>query len=220
MKKTVRQTLICLLWAVCVSAAYGQHAEDASAVADTLKQSSREQQMQARLENYVQLLSKHKKSDRPRVIVMPVLGFRSSQMSYGLMVATMRRTGGYVKAKYSFSTTHSEDFDCDDEGISGEDGQMQWYTGQTEKSRLAITGGIVQRLWKPFYLYAGVGYGTRTLVWETVGGKWGKNKDHSFEGVEAEIGGILSAGPIVLSLGMQTNSFKYLEGNLGIGVIF
>ena len=210
--------LICLLWVVCVSTAYGQHTEDASV--DTLKQSSREQQMQARLENYVQLVSTRKKPERPRVMVMPVMGFRTSQMSYGLMVAAMRRTGGYIKAKYSFSNTPSDDFECNDVGMSGEDGEVQWYTGKTEKSRLSVTGGIVQRLWKPFYLYAGVGYGTRTLVWETVGGKWGKNKDHSLEGVEAEIGGILSAGPMVFSLGLQTNSFKYLEGNLGIGVIF
>ena len=210
--------LICLLWVVCVSTAYGQHTEDASV--DTLKQSSREQQMQARLENYVQLLSTRKKPERPRVMVMPVMGFRTSQMSYGLMVAAMRRTGGYIKAKYSFSNTPSDDFECNDVGMSGEDGEVQWYTGKTEKSRLSVTGGIVQRLWKPFCLYAGVGYGTRTLVWETVGGKWGKNKDHSLEGVEAEIGGILSAGPMVFSLGLQTNSFKYLEGNLGIGVIF
>ena len=210
--------LICLLWVVCVSTAYGQHTEDASV--DTLKQSSREQQMQARMENYVQLLSTRKKPERPRVMVMPVMGFRTSQMSYGLMVAAMRRTGGYIKAKYSFSNTPSDDFECNDVGMSGEDGEVQWYTGKTEKSRLSVTGGIVQRLWKPFYLYAGVGYGTRTLVWETVGGKWGKNKDHSLEGVEAEIGGILSAGPMVVSLGLQTNSFKYLEGNLGIGVIF
>lgn len=61
--------LICLLWVVCVSTAYGQHTEDASV--DTLKQSSREQQMQARLENYVQLLSTRKKPERPRVMVMP-----------------------------------------------------------------------------------------------------------------------------------------------------
>ena len=210
--------LICLSWVVCVSTAYGQHTEDASV--DTLKQSSREQQMQARLENYVQLLSTRKKPERPRVMVMPVMGFRTSQMSYGLMVAAMRRTGGYIKAKYSFSNTPSDDFECNDVGMSGEDGEVQWYTGKTEKSRLSVTGGIVQRLWKPFYLYAGVGYGTRTLVWETVGGKWGKNKDHSLEGVEAEIGGILSAGPMVFSLGLQPNSFKYLEGNLGIGVIF
>ncbi len=210
--------LICLLWVVCVSTAYGQHTEDASV--DTLKQSSREQQMQARLENYVQLLSTRKKPERPRVMVMPVMGFRTPQMSYGLMVAAMRRTGGYIKAKYSFSNTPSDDFECNDVGMSGEDGEVQWYTGKTEKSRLSVTGGIVQRLWKPVYLYAGVGYGTRTLVWETVGGKWGKNKDHSLEGVEAEIGGILSAGPMVFSLGLQTNSFKYLEGNLGIGVIF
>jgi len=218
MNKIVRQMLICLLWVVCVSTAYGQHTEDASV--DTLKQSSREQQMQARLENYVQLLSTRKKPERPRVMVMPVMGFRTSQMSYGLMVAAMRRTGGYIKAKYSFSNTPSDDFECNDVGMSGEDGEVQWYTGKTEKSRLSVTGGIVQRLWKPFYLYAGVGYGTRTLVWETVGGKWGKNKDHSLEGVEAEIGGILSAGPMVFSLGLQTNSFKYLEGNWGIGVIF
>ena len=204
--------LICLLWVVCVSTAYGQHTEDASV--DTLKQSSREQQMQARLENYVQLLSTRKKPERPRVMVMPVMGFRTSQMSYGLMVAAMRRTGGYIKAKYSFSNTPSDDFECNDVGMSGEDGEVQWYTGKTEKSRLSVTGGIVQRLWKPFYLYAGVGYGTRTLVWETVGGKWGKNKDHSLEGVEAEIGGILSAGPMVFSLGLQTNSFKYLELSL------
>ena len=210
--------LICLLWVVCVSTAYGQHTEDASV--DTLKQSSREQQMQARLENYVQLLSTRKKPERPRVMVMPVMGFRTSQMSYGLMVAAMRRTGGYIKAKYSFSNTPSDDFECNDVGMSGEDGEVQWYTGKTEKSRLSVTGGIVQRLWKPFYLYAGVGYGTRTLVWETVGGEWGKNKDHSLEGVEAEIGGILSAGPMVFSLGLQTNSFKYLEGNLGNGIIF
>ncbi|MFR8354810.1 MAG: hypothetical protein ACLVEJ_03475 [Parabacteroides sp.] len=101
--------------------------------------------------------------------------------------------------------------------------KMVRYSGtrvRRKKAACLSQGGIVQRLWKPFYLYAGVGYGTRTLVWETVGGKWGKNKDHSLEGVEAEIGGILSAGPMVFSLGLQTNSFKYLEGNLGIGVIF
>lgn len=220
MNKIVRQTIVCFLGLVCVFAAYGQHTEEASAVSDTLKQSSREEQTQARLENYVQLLSRHKKVERPEVMVMPVMGFRSSQMSYGMMVAVVKRTGGYLKAKYSFTKTSSDDFECDDAGMSGEDGQVQWYTGKTEKSRMAITGGVVQRLWKPFYLYGGVGYGTRTLVWETVGGKWGKNKDHSVAGVEAEIGCILSAGPVLFSLGMQTNSFQYLEGNLGIGVIF
>lgn len=167
--------LICLLWVACVSAAYGQHAENVSA--DTLQQFSREQQMQARLENYVQLLSTHKKPDRPRVMVMPVMGFRSSQMSYGLMVAAMKRTGGYIKAKYSFSNTHSGDFDCDDGGVSDEDGQVQWYTGKTEKSRWAVTGGdratpletilpvCRSWIWKP---YAGLGN-----CWRQVGEEQG-----------------------------------------------
>ena len=55
-----------------------------------------------------------------------VMGFRTSQMSYGLMVAAMRRTGGYIKAKYSFSNTPSDDFECNDVGMSGEDGEVQW----------------------------------------------------------------------------------------------
>lgn len=101
--------------------------------------------------------------------------------------------------------------------------KMVRYSGtrvRRKKAALSVTGGSYNACGNRFICMAGVGYGTRTLVWETVGGKWGKNKDHSLEGVEAEIGGILSAGPMVFSLGLQTNSFKYLEGNLGIGVIF
>lgn len=200
---------ICLLWIVCIWPVYAQNI------------SSREQQMQDRLESYVQTLSSRKESSsKMNVLVLPVVGFHPSQLSYGLMVGVMKRTGGYVKAKYSFSKVTGDSFECDDEGVSGADGQTRWYTGRTEKSRMAVTGGIVQRLWKPIYLYAGAGYGTRVQVWETVSGTWGKNKDHSYEGVEAEIGGIVAFKHFVFSLGVQTNSFEYLEGNLGIGVIF
>lgn len=212
---------ICLLWIACISPVFGQYAPLTSSKKDTVNDLTREQQMQDRLESYVQTLSGRKAyGGRVRVLLMPVVGFNPSQMSYGLMAGVMKRTGGYVKAKYSFSKVPGDSFECDDEGVSETDGQERWYTGRTEKSRMAVTGGIVQCLWKPVYLYAGVGYGTRVQVWETVSGTWGKNKGHSYEGVEAEIGGIVAFKHFVFSLGVQTNSFEYLEGNLGIGVIF
>lgn len=210
-----------LLWIVCIGPAYAQHAPVTAVREDTVNLVTREKQMQARLENYVQLMSSRTENrSKVDVLLMPVAGFHPSQLSYGLMAGVMRRTGGYVKVKYSFSKVPEDDFECDDGGGSTEDGQVRWFTGRTKKSRLAFTGGIVQRLYKLLYLYAGAGYGNRVLVWETVGGTWGKNKEHSYAGVEAEIGGIIVVKHLVLSIGAQTNSFEYLEGNVGVGVIF
>lgn len=211
---------LCLLWIVCVWPVYAQHTPVTAGVKDSINLSARERQMQARLENYVQMISSHQKRDKIRVLAMPVVGFHPSQLSYGLMVGVMKRTGGYIKAKHSFSNAHDDSFECDDKGVPEGEGAARWYTGRTEKSRQAVTGGIVQRVWRPLYLYAGAGYGNRKLVCETVAGDWGKNKDRSFNGVEAEIGAIVVFKHIVLSLGIQTNSFEYLEGTAGVGVLF
>lgn len=215
---------VSFLWIVSVWPVYAQHKQAEPAAQDTVGNILREQQMQARLESYVQMMSARKgnttKGGRVNVWVMPVVGYHPSQLSYGLMVGVMKRTGGYLKAKHSFSKTSPTSFDCNDRGLSEPEGTERWYTGKTEKSRMALTGGIVQRIWKPLYLYAGAGYGSRTQVWETISGSWAKNKDHSFEGVEAEIGAIVAFRHLVVSIGAQTNSFELLEGNLGIGVIF
>lgn len=41
-----------------------------------------------------------------------------------------------------------------------------------------------------------------------------------YKGVEAEIGGIARFGGVAVSLGVQTNRFKTVEGNFGIGIMF
>ena len=66
----------------------------------------------------------------------------------------------------------------------------------------------------------GVGYGQRTLAWETVEGEWVKNIDHSASGLAAEIGAIGNYKNFALSLGVQTINFKYMELSVGIGYIF
>ena len=103
--------------------------------------------------------------------------------------------------------------------IEGND-TPSWFTGHKESSRLAITGGLLQRIASPLYLYAGAGYGSRIMGWEMPDDQMAECKDYSYEGVEAEVGCILRIKNIALSAGVQTNSFKYWEATAGIGIMF
>ena len=88
------------------------------------------------------------------------------------------------------------------------------------KARLSVTAGYLRQLWKPVYLYAGAGYGSRTLAWETVEGELVKNTDHSAVGVAAELGVIGRLGKFALSVGFHTVNFKHHEVTVGVGIIF
>lgn len=160
------------------------------------------------------------KNNKIRTLVMPTIGINPEQFSYGIMVGLVKKTGGYIKAKYSFKNV-STDMECDDSGIlAGTEDNLPWYSGNTAKSRLAFTAGVLQRLWTNGYAYAGCGYGYRTLGWETTDGIWIKNTDHSYKGIEAEVGLILRFGGFAVSAGAQTNQFKYMEANVGVGIMF
>lgn len=153
------------------------------------------------------------KNNKMRTLVMPVLNASSSHLSYGMMVGIVKKTGGYIKVNTDFGSVSS---DADSNSGSTD----YWYSGDESKSRFAITAGVLQRLWKTGYLYAGAGYGTRNMAWETVEGQWVKIEDRSYEGVEVELGGIVRFGGVALSLGVQTNQFKKVEGTVGIGIMF
>lgn len=152
-----------------------------------------------------------------------------SQTSLGVMVGMVGKGGGYLHLRTDFRSAPT-DGECNDERIIGNDESASYFTGATKKSRFSVTGGYVHRftLNNPFkhggmggiYGYAGVGYGSRTLAWETVDSKWMENKDHSADGIAAELGGICRMGAFAISLGYQTVSFKYHEASLGIGVFF
>lgn len=157
--------------------------------------------------------------DKIRSIVLPTFSIGKSQTSYGIMVGFVKKAGMYVRFKSDFNKL-STDFDCDESGLVEGEEIMPWYTGVSKKSRWAATIGYVQRLWKPFYLYAGAGYGKRTLAWETVDGTWARVSSASYKGVEAEVGAIVRFGAFAVGAGVQTNSFKYMDVNLSVGVMF
>lgn len=223
MRRIIYGLIGCLVGACFVLPVHAQHLSTPVKARDSLHVVSSEQINDQRLANYLKLLSsgsEHREKSENRFMVMPVVGYHPSQITYGLMIGLFKRTGGYIKVKHSFTQASDDHFSCDDEGFLKGTDQKLWYSGRTAKSRMAVTGGVVQQVFKSLYFHAGLGYGSRSYSWETVDSQWVKNKDHSYEGVEVELGALICTGPLVFSLGAQTNSFQYLEGNIGIGILF
>ena len=163
-------------------------------------------------------------SKKTRTMVMPVMGVGST-LSYGLMVGVVKKWGWYLKAKYDFRNQETVE-ECTNAGTNTH-GTPMWFTGETVSSRMAVTTGVMRRLAKPLYLYLGAGYGYKKLAWEVAEGesgtnsdKWAENTDETFKGVEADLGLVLRAKNFAVSAGVQSNSFKYFEATVGIGIMF
>ena len=165
------------------------------------------------------MISTIKPKEPRRMLVMAEVGYHPSQLSYGGMIGFVRKNGAYVKFRSDFGSA-SADLECDDSGAltSGGEGTPYYKEGVTQKARLSVTAGYLRQLWKPVYLYAGAGYGSRTLAWETVEGELVKNTDHSAVGVAAELGVIGRLGKFALSVGFV--NFKHHEVTVGVGIIF
>ena len=163
-------------------------------------------------------------SKKTRTMVMPIAGIGST-ISYGLMVGVVKKWGWYLKAKYDFKSQETE-AKCTSLGTNPQ-GTPMWFTGETASSRMAITTGVMRRIAKPLYLYVGAGYGYKKLAWEMAQGevgtssdKWAENTDETFTGVEADLGLVLRTGNVAFTAGLQSNSFKYFEATVGIGIMF
>jgi len=163
-------------------------------------------------------------SQKIRTMMMPVMGIGVTT-SYGLMIGVVRKWGWYLKAKYDFKNLKTME-ECTNDGNNAS-GQPMWFTGETESSRLAVTTGIMRRIAKPLYVYLGAGYGYKKLAWEmaesesgTHTDKWAENTDETSKGVEADLGLVLRTKNFAVSAGVQSNSFKYFEATVGIGIMF
>lgn len=156
-----------------------------------------------------------------KMLVMADAGYQSSQVSYGGMIGFVRENGAYVRFRSDFGSVSSK-LECDDTGAltSGGEGKPYYSTGVEHKSRMSVVGGYLRHLWKPFYGYVGVGYGQRTLAWETVDGEMVKNIDRSSSGVAGEAGLLVNVGKFALSAGYHTVNFKCHEVGGSIGIMF
>lgn len=167
--------------------------------------------------------------DKSRTLVMPVMGVGGTT-GFGLMIAVAKTVGPYLKFSSNFGSV-TEDSKCVDAGnLVDNPSVWPYYTDVTEQSRLSVTAGALFRLWQAnlpdgistqaFYTYAGGGYGYANHYWQTTDGNWMLNTDHSHTGIELEVGVLYRYKAFSLLAGMQTNSFKYSEATIGVGVMF
>lgn len=159
--------------------------------------------------------------EKGKALIMPSFSISSVHTSYGIMVGYVHnKFGGYIRAKSDFNFGIPVVGTCDAQGLV--DGSQIWLTGKdTRKSRFAITAGAFFRIAAPLYVYVGAGYGSRILAWQSsIETDYYKVSSASFIGVEAETGIMANFGIFAISAGVQTNQFKYVEANLGIGLMF
>ena len=114
------------------------------------------------------------------------------------------------------------EYDCLSDGtIVG--GGYFWSGDEKESGRLQMTVNVAYRVFKPVSLYAGAGYGRRSLCWKDWNGAWARVTDRCFSGFAADAGILVhpvSRGPasgLTLLLGCSWVRGGYLDAEAGLG---
>lgn len=158
--------------------------------------------------------------ERMHYLLLANLGAGTYGPSLGVRAGIMRRHGTYLLLQSDLRSLPATQGDCDRNGIPTDAQGAPYYTGETAQGRrMALAGGI-HRLFNEFCLYEGIGYGERTVGWETTEKSWLRNADFSAQGLSAEIGGIWRCRRVAFSAGVLTIAGKYWEGTVGIGLHF
>lgn len=140
------------------------------------------------------------------------------QGSLGFSFGQARRFGWFVSVMTNGNLSIRRfDGECDQLGFLP-DGHLMSYTGETSKTRLSVMAGGLMHVTGPLLVRVGVGYGNRTLRWQTIDRQWYRNWDRSWEGLDLSAGVQLHFNRLVLSLEAVTTQFQYAEVKVGVGM--
>ena len=133
------------------------------------------------------------------------------------------RAGLYAKG--SWRPSEASAYNCYSDGTTARG--FIWTSGRESYGALSISAGasyavIPNQPGNPLSLrvYAGAGYGSRTVLWEDASGRWAKVSDLSPGGLSADAGLLLDIGHFSLMAGVSTVSFQTLGLELGLGFLF
>ena len=140
-------------------------------------------------------------------------------ISYGIRAGmTGKIFGGYVSFRSNF-INGSSDYECTSDGkLQG--GGVFWPGGAETRSDMSASAGLLVKAADWMKLYAGAGYGYRSLLWQDIDGKWAEVADWSRKGLAAELGCIFSVNRLAFSLGASSISFRTCSLTCGIGICF
>jgi len=146
----------------------------------------------------------------------------------GFIIGQIGKTGWYFSAKAR--PVSNPKYTYGGESWSpGLDGPQYYEFTSTENiRRLSFTAGFTWQLGKNFFIYTGVGYGIKDLLWQMeiydyendamVSEEYVKQPDYSYAGLEAEGGMMYRAGKFLISGGVTTVNFQYTNLTLGVGM--
>lgn len=147
------------------------------------------------------------------------LGGKASYLTWGMMVAVMKRHGAFLHVSTNFGKTGPLSESCDRYGIIN--GKERYYSGQTGKKALMATAGATHRAGRHIVIFEGIGYSSTTLAWQLAkseGGQYVRNSYFSSSGVTAEAGIMLRFNRISLSASVLTIKGTEWFGSVGIGI--
>ena len=140
-------------------------------------------------------------------------------ISYGIRAGmTGKFFGAYVSFRSNF-TNGSSDYECTSDGKL-QSGGMFWPGGAEIKSYMTASAGLIANAADWMNIYAGAGYGYRSLFWQDIDGKWAEVADWSRKGLVAELGCIFSVNHLAFSLGASSIAFRTCSFTCGIGICF
>ena len=153
-------------------------------------------------------------------------GLSAKDLSAGLAIFALdwkTKVGAYLKGCSTFYYKTVSGICFSDGTLT--DGSYIWTTGNTGYSEFSVTGGIIYRFHPVVGVWAGVGYSSRTVYWESTDGAWYRVKDASMRGVCPEAGllftvGNFRHGNLSILAGGRFPMAKQIAVDVGVGWLF
>ena len=139
------------------------------------------------------------------------------ELSYGAMAGIGTGWGGYLRFDSNFRSLQT-DYDCRSDGTT--DFGLFWSSGKRSVNRFSLAGGAWVQCFDGLKIYAGGGYGRRSVYWQDTTGAWARVTDYCLKGIDLDAGLILDLGRFSLSLGGEVLAFRQFSLSLGAGINF
>lgn len=138
-------------------------------------------------------------------------------LSYGLRAGVKGRTfGGYLAFRSNFVNV-SYDYACHSNGTI-DNGSVFWPGGAERTTSFAASAGFLAQAATWLTFYAGVGYGSRQLLWQDIDGGWAMVSDWSAKGLALEAGAIFRWNRMTFSAGVSSVQFRTCSATVGVGL--
>jgi hypothetical protein len=156
--------------------------------------------------------------------------------SGGLMIGGVKRVGWYVKGRSNFifrktqpSGTIIPDGNAmilntyNGDKIIPNDAMLYNITGEYYTTHWIANAGMIVRCWHQnpmdIYVYFGAGYGERKQVWQTIHDGYLTYIPSYHSNVSGDLGILFSYKKFMLSAGVTSIGYKYIDMQLGLGVV-